>query len=154
LDHENSKRKIVYIGSDHAGFEAKSHIIDLVSNMGYSVIDKGTFSSEPVDYPDFGVAVGKAVANDPSRSGIIICGTGIGISIAANKIKNIRAALCTTPLHAEMARKHNNANILAMGARMTNLEEMDAIINTWFSCDFEGGRHQMRVDKIHSLTEK
>jgi len=154
LDHENSKRKIVYIGSDHAGFEAKSHIIDLVSNMGYSVIDKGTFSPESVDYPDFGVAVGKAVANDPDTLGIIICGTGIGISIAANKIKNIRAALCTTPMHAEMARKHNNANILAMGARMTGLEEMDAIIDTWFSTAFEGGRHQKRVEKIHSLTEK
>lgn len=154
MDHENSKRKIVYIGSDHAGFEAKSHIIDLVSNMGYSVIDKGTFSPESVDYPDFGVAVGKAVANDPDTLGIIICGTGIGISIATNKIKNIRAALCTTPMHAEMARKHNNANILAMGARMTGLEEMDAIIDTWFSTDFEGGRHQKRVDKIHSLTEK
>lgn len=154
MDHENSKHKIVYIGSDHAGFEAKSHIIDLVSNMGYSVIDKGTFSPESVDYPDFGVAVGKAVANAPDTLGIIICGTGIGISIAANKIKNIRAALCTTPLHAEMARKHNNANILAMGARMTGLEEMDAIIDTWFSTDFEGGRHQKRVDKIHSLTEK
>ena len=154
MDHENSQRKIVYIGSDHAGFEAKSHIIDLVSNMGYSVIDKGTFSSESVDYPDFGVAVGKAVANDPGSSGIVICGTGIGISIAANKINSIRAALCTSPLHAEMARKHNNANILAMGARMTGLKEMDTIIKTWFSTDFEGGRHQKRVDKIHSLTEK
>ena len=154
MDHENSQRKIVYIGSDHAGFEAKSHIIDLVTNMGYSVIDKGTFSSESVDYPDFGVAVGKAVANDPGSSGIVICGTGIGISIAANKINSIRAALCTSPLHAEMARKHNNANILAMGARMTGLKEMDTIIKTWFSTDFEGGRHQKRVDKIHSLTEK
>jgi len=154
VDHENSQRKIVYIGSDHAGFEAKSHIIDLVTNMGYSVIDKGTFSSESVDYPDFGVAVGKAVANDPGSSGIVICGTGIGISIAANKINSIRAALCTSPLHAEMARKHNNANILAMGARMTGLKEMDTIIKTWFSTDFEGGRHQKRVDKIHSLTEK
>ena len=154
MGNKDSNRRIIYIGSDHAGFEAKSHVIDYVSNMGYSVIDKGTFSPESVDYPDFGVAVGKAVANDPDTSGIIICGTGIGISIAANKIKNIRAALCTTPLHAEMARKHNNANILAMGARMTGLEEMDAIIDTWFSTDFEGGRHQKRVDKIHSLTEK
>jgi len=154
VDYENSHRRIVYIGSDHAGFEAKSHVIDLVSNMGYSVIDKGTFSPDPVDYPDFGVAVGKAVANDPDSSGIVICGTGIGISIAANKINNVRAALCTTPMHAEMARKHNNANILAMGARMTGLKEMDAIISTWFSTDFEGGRHQKRVDKIHSLTEK
>ena len=154
MDHENSNSRIVYIGSDHAGFEAKSHIIDLIGNMGYSVIDKGTFSSEPVDYPDFGVAVGKAVANDPDSSGIVICGTGIGISIAANKVSHIRAALCTTPLHAEMARRHNNANVLAMGARMTSLKDMDAIVKTWFSTDFEGGRHQKRVDKIDSLTEK
>ncbi|MEA2078200.1 MAG: ribose 5-phosphate isomerase B [Candidatus Marinimicrobia bacterium] len=154
MDHTDSNRKIIYIGSDHAGYETKSHVIDYVSNMGYSVIDKGTFTLESADYPDYGVAVGKAVVENPDSSGIIICGTGIGISIAANKVKGIRAALCTTPLHAEMARKHNNANILAMGARMTSLKEMDAIINSWFSTDFEGGRHQKRVDKIHSLTEK
>ncbi|MCF7832582.1 MAG: ribose 5-phosphate isomerase B [Candidatus Marinimicrobia bacterium] len=145
---------MVYIGSDHAGYEAKSHVIDYVSNMGYSVIDKGTYSGESVDYPDYGVAVGKAVAKDPGTSGIIICGTGIGISISANKVKNIRAALCTSPLHAEMARKHNDANILAMGARMTSLKDMETIIDAWFSSEFEGGRHKIRVEKIHTLTEK
>lgn len=154
MDRKNSNGRIVYIGSDHAGYEAKSHVIDYVSNMGYSVIDKGTLSPESVDYPDFGVIVGKAVVEDPESTGIIICGTGIGISIAANKVKGVRAALCTTPLHAEMARKHNNANILSMGARMTSTQDMEAIIEAWFSNDFEGGRHQHRVDKIHSLTEK
>lgn len=122
--------------------------------MGYSVIDKGCFSEESVDYPDFGVAVGKAVVETPGSQGIIICGTGIGISIAANKVKGVRAALCTTPLHANLARQHNDANILAMGARMTSLEDMDKIIDAWFASKFEGGRHQRRVDKIHSLTEK
>lgn len=154
MDHSDSNRRIVYIGADHAGYEVKSHVIDYVSNMGYSVIDKGTFTSDSVDYPDFGVAVGKAVADNPGSTGIIICGTGIGISIAANKVKGVRAALCTTPLHAEMARKHNNANVLSMGARMTGLKEMESIIDTWFANDFEGGRHQKRVDKIHSLTGK
>ncbi len=154
MDHKDSNRRIIYIGSDHAGYEAKSHVIDYVSNMGYSVIDKGTYSSESVDYPDFGVAVGKAVIEDPGSSGIIICGSGIGISIAANKVKGVRAALCATPLHAEMAKKHNDANILSMGARMTSEKKMETIIDTWFANDFEGGRHQKRVDKIHSLTGK
>ncbi len=154
MDNTNSNRRIIYIGSDHAGFEAKSHVIDYVGNMGYSVIDKGCFSEDSVDYPDFGVAVGKAVTEDPGSQGIIICGTGIGISIAANKVKGVRAGLCTTPLHAEMARKHNDANILAMGARMNSLQEMDKIIDAWFASNFEGGRHQKRVEKIHSLTEK
>lgn len=154
MDHADSNSRVVYIGSDHAGFEAKSHVIDYVSNMGYSIIDKGTFTADSVDYPDYGVAVGKAVAGDPGSCGIVICGTGIGISISANKVNGIRAALCTTPLHAEMARKHNNANILAMGARMTSTGDMEAIIDAWFSNEFEGGRHQRRVDKIHTLTEK
>jgi ribose 5-phosphate isomerase B len=148
VDHKDSNRRIIYIGSDHAGFEAKSHVIDYVSSMGYSVIDKGTYSSESVDYPDFGHAVGKAVVADPGSNGIVICGTGIGISIAANKVKGARAALCTTPFHAEMAKKHNNANILAMGARTTPIDDMETIIDAWFANDFEGGRHQRRVDKI------
>lgn len=154
MDNTHSNSRIIYIGSDHAGYQAKSHVIDYVSNMGYSVIDKGTYNEESVDYPDYGVAVGKAVVNTPKSLGIIICGTGIGISIAANKVKGVRAALCTTPFHAEMARKHNDANILAMGARTSTLEEMDKILDAFFTFEFEGGRHQIRVDKIHSLTEK
>ena len=154
MDHKDCNGRIVYIGSDHAGYEAKSHVIDYVSNMGYFVIDKGTYSNESVDYPDFGHTVGKAVVSDPGSSGIVICGTGIGISIAANQVQGVRAALCTTPLHAEMAKKHNNANVLAMGGRITPFEDMKAIIDVWFASEFEGGRHQRRVDKIDSLTEK
>ena len=154
MDHPDSNRRVVIFGSDHAGFKAKSHVIDYVKRRGYSVLDLGTYSNKSVDYPEYGVAVAKAIQKDKQASGIIICGTGIGISISANKVKGARAALCTTPLHAEMARKHNDANILAMGARTTSFSEMEAIIDIWFSTDFEGGRHQHRVDKIHSLTEK
>ncbi len=151
---QDRNRRVVIIGSDHAGFEAKSHVTDYLGRMGYSVLDLGTHSPESVDYPDFGVAVAKALPKHKDATGIVICGTGIGVSIAANKVAGARAALCTSPYHAEMARRHNNANILALGARTTTFEEMDAILDVWFATEFEGGRHQRRVDKIHSLTQK
>ncbi len=146
----------MFIGSDHAGFEAKQHIIDYIREKGYaeSVTDLGTHSDKRVDYPDYGVAVAKAVTGHKNAFGIVICGTGIGISIAANKVPGARAALCTSPLHAEMARKHNDANILALGGRTTPLPEMESITDTWFRTEFEGGRHRRRVEKIHALTEK
>lgn len=153
MDRKDRHDRIVIVGSDHAGYQAKSHVIDYVRRMGFEVLDLGTYSEESADYPDYGVAVAKAVTERTDATGIVICGTGIGISIAANKVKGARAALCTTPFHAEMARKHNNANILAMGARTTSLGEMESIIDAWFRFDFEGGRHERRVSKIHSLIE-
>lgn len=150
--HRN--RRIVIVGSDHAGFEAKIFVIDYLKRNGFEVIDLGTHSDKSVDYPDYGVAVAKALRNHDRASGIILCGTGIGISIAANKVEGARAALCTTPFHAEMARKHNDANILAMGGRTTTQQEMEAIMDVWFATDFEGGRHQQRIEKIHTLTNK
>jgi ribose 5-phosphate isomerase B len=154
MDNKNRDRRIVIIGSDHAGFEAKSFIIDYLKRSGFEVVDLGVYSGESADYPDYGVAVAKALQEHELATGIVICGTGIGISISANKVKGARAALCCTPFHAEMARKHNNANILAMGARTTSTDEMGAIMDAWFATDFEGGRHLRRVEKIHSLTEK
>lgn len=154
MDYKNRKNTIVVLGSDHAGYEAKSHVIQFLDDMGYSYLDKGTFSEDSVDYPDYGVAVGREVAKNPSACGIVICGSGIGISISANKVKGIRAALCTSEYHAEMARRHNDANVLAMGARVTPSEEMKKIMTMWFSTEFEGGRHAARVNKIHTLTEK
>lgn len=153
---QNRNRRVVIIGSDHAGFEAKNHIVDYLREKGYaeSVIDLGTHSSDRVDYPDYGVAVAKALHDHQHAFGIVLCGTGIGISISANKVKGARAALCTTPFHAEMARKHNDANILALGGRTSTLPEMESIIDVWFNTEFEAGRHQRRVDRIHSLTEK
>ena len=154
MDNKNRDRRIVITGSDHAGFEAKSFVIDYLRQRDFEVIDMGVYSPESADYPDYGVAVAKALQENKEATGIVICGTGIGISISANKVKGARAALCTTPFHAEMARKHNNANILAMGGRTTRTEEMEAIMDVWFATDFEGGRHQRRVEKIHSLTGK
>ena len=139
---------IVSIGSDHAGFFVKEQIHRYLKTKDYHVIDKGTFSEESVDYPEFGHAVGKSVKSGESAKGIVVCGSGIGISMAANKISGIRAALCTTLEHAKMSRLHNDANVLAIGARMTDYEVITEIIDIWLNTEFEGGRHSLRVNKI------
>lgn len=139
---------LVAIGSDHAGYEAKQALIPYLKSLGLEINDLGTHSPDSVDYPDFGHQVGLAVSQGSAQRGIVVCGTGIGISIAANKIKGIRAALCTSVKHAELSRQHNDANVLAMGARMTDINLMKEIIKTWFGTSFEGGRHQTRVKKI------
>ena len=139
---------LIAIGSDHAGFEAKQGLIPFLIELGHQVEDLGTCSTESVDYPDFGHAVGRAVADSKAERGIVICGTGLGISMAANKIRGIRAAVCPTTDHAELSRKHNNANVLAMGARLTPLAEMKKITRVWLDTAFEGGRHINRVAKI------
>ena len=138
----------ISIGCDHAGYELKEKIIKFLNNLNYDVIDIGCHSLDSVDYPEFGHQVGKNVANKESDKGIVVCGSGIGISIAANKIKGIRAALCFTKAHAEMSRLHNNSNILALGARMNGGDDPFDIINIWLNTNFEGGRHQTRIEKI------
>ncbi len=139
---------LVAIGSDHAGFDAKSALIPYLESLGMEILDVGTHGTDSVDYPDFGHQVGKAVTGGKAERGIAICGTGIGISIAANKIKGVRAALCTSAEHAELSRRHNDANVLAMGARMTDIALMRKIIQVWFTTPFDGGRHEPRVKKI------
>ena len=139
-------KSIIAIGCDHAGFELKEEILNKYNS--YNFLDLGCFSSESVDYPDFGHAVGLAVYNNKADYGIVICGSGIGISIAANKIKNIRAALCTTVEHARLSRLHNDANVLALGARLTDNKEIYNIIDAFFNTEFEGGRHLTRIEKI------
>lgn len=138
----------IAIGSDHAGFELKEKIIKLLQSLNHSVIDHGPSSEESVDYPDYGHEVGFSVVGEFVDRGIVICGTGIGISISANKIKGVRAALCTSTEHARMSRLHNNANILALGARMTERKLALEIVKVWLNTEFEGGRHAQRVDKI------
>ena len=138
----------IALGADHAGFDVKNDIKSYLEFKGHRVIDKGTFSTDSVDYPQFGHDVGKTVSNGDVDRGIVICGSGIGISIAANKINGIRAALCTSLEHAKMSRLHNDANVLALGARMTDYDVLINIIDIWLSTDFEGGRHQERVGKI------
>ena len=138
----------IAIGCDHAAFEEKEKLKYFLRQSGYEVLDVGTNSKESVDYPKYGHSVAKMVSENIADKGIVICGSGIGISIAANKIKGIRAALCTSIEHAEMSRKHNNANILALGARMTEYDLLEQITNVWLNSKFEGGRHLNRINMI------
>jgi len=138
----------IVIGCDHAGYDMKEKVKQYLEDKNYNIIDVGTASNESVDYPYYGHEIGKKVAENNVFRGIAICGSGIGISIAANKIKGIRAALCTSVEHAEMSRKHNDANILALGSRMTSKEDVFSIIDVWLSTEFEGGRHLDRINMI------
>ncbi|MEA1961404.1 MAG: ribose 5-phosphate isomerase B [Bacillota bacterium] len=143
----------IAMGCDHAGVEIKKEIVQLLQNEGHVVIDCGTDTSESVDYPDIAEKVAAQVM-DKQIKGIIICGTGIGISIAANKVSGIRAALCNDVYTASLARQHNDANIVAVGARVTGPGLIQAIIQTFLETKFEGGRHQRRVDKIMALEKQ
>ena len=152
MDKQISKKKMrISIGCDHAGFDVVEKIIEFLSNNGYDVQHKGCYSLESVDYPEFGHKVGKEVASGNADRGIVVCGSGIGISIAANKIKDIRAALCFTKRHAKMSRLHNNSNILALGARMDGGDNLLDIVDVWLNTEFEGGRHQARIEKIERI---
>lgn len=142
----------VAVASDHAGFELKKQILDYFSQHNIACEDLGTFSDQRVDYPDYGVLTAREVVAGNHSFGIIICGTGIGISISANKVNGARAALCCNEYMAEMARKHNNANILALGGRTTTIDLAVRIIEVFLHTNFEGGRHAERVQKIHTLT--
>lgn len=141
----------IAIGADHAGFEVKEKIKTQLTEMQIDVVDLGTNSLESVDYPDFGAKVGRFVAGGAADEGIIICGSGIGICIAANKIHGIRAAQAWNEETARLARQHNDANVLSIGARVLPSDEIPKIINAWFAAKFEGGRHQSRIKKISEL---
>lgn len=141
----------IAIGSDHAGFEEKERIKSILGELGVEFEDFGANSLASVDYPDFGAAVGRAVASGAVEQGIVICGSGIGISIAANKIHGVRAALAWNEETAKLARQHNDANVLAIGARTTPAGTIPAIVRAWLGAKFEGGRHAARVEKIRQL---
>ena len=138
----------IAIGCDHAAYNEKSEVIKFVQKLDFEVIDCGTNSLDSVDYPEFGKAVGMKVKHNQADRGIVLCGSRIGISIAANKVKGIRAALCTSVEHAIMSRKHNDANVISLGARMTSLEDIKLIVKAWLDTEFEGGRHQKRIEQI------
>lgn len=140
----------IAIACDHGGYMLKESILGCLLGMGYDVINLGTDSEESVDYPEFGKKCAEAVINGEADKGVVICGTGIGISIAANKVKGIRCALCTSKEMAEMAKKHNDANMLALGARTTETTDALEILDVWLNTEFEGGRHQRRVDMLNS----
>jgi len=144
---------IISMGCDHGGYLLKEHVKKYLTEQGHEVKDFGCHSLDSCDYPQFGAAAARAVADGTCEKGIVICTTGIGVSISANKIKGIRCALCSEPLSAEMTRRHNNANMLAMGAGMTGPNMAERIVDTFLSTEFEGGRHQRRVDGISALEE-
>lgn len=140
----------IAIASDHAGVDLKAALAKDLRALGYEVKDLGTHSTESVDYPDFGHAVAKEITSGNASRGVVICGSGIGISIAANRHEGIRAALCHDGLEAKLARKHNDANVLALGARIIGLEAAKDALKSFLSTNFEGGRHQRRIDKIET----
>lgn len=139
------------IGSDHSGFELKNHVKKHLEERGIEVKDFGVYNENSVDYPDCVKPVCEAVLSEEYERGILLCGTGIGISIAANKFKGIRAALCSDVFSAKMAKEHNNANIICLGGRVTGRELAFMIVDTWLDSDFLGGRHSGRIAKIHEL---
>jgi ribose 5-phosphate isomerase B len=141
----------IAIGADHAGFAAKEEIKNVIKALGHSFIDVGTTSDSSVDYPDYAEKVARAVVSGEAERGVLICGTGIGMSIAANKVHGIRAALCNDLYTARMSREHNDANVLAMGGRIVAFGLADEIVALWLGTAFEGGRHQRRVDQIMEI---
>lgn len=140
--------KLIPIGADHAGFRLKSEIIQYLQDKGYKVKDFGCYSEESIDYPDYGHPVAELVESTPGMLGILICGSGNGINMTANKHQGIRSALCWKMEIAQLAREHNNANIIALPARFITTEEAIEMVDTFLSTEFEGGRHERRVNKI------
>jgi len=143
----------IAVGSDHRGFKLKQRVMELLEAAGHNCNDFGCYSEEAVDYPDIACVVGVPVAAGDYALGILICGTGIGMSIAANKVKGVRAALCYNSLCAERARQHNDANILCIGAE-TDETALKGILDKFLNTSFEGGRHQRRIDKIDNMEGK
>ena len=141
----------IALASDHGGFALKEAIKAHLTDRGYEVLDLGTHSEESVDYPKYGQACGEAVISGQADRGIVCCGTGIGISIAANKVKGIRAAVVTNEFMAEMTKRHNDANIIALGGRVLETEYALKLVDIWLDTEFEGGRHQRRVNMLNEM---
>jgi ribose 5-phosphate isomerase B len=140
-----------YAGSDHAGLALKQHLVGVLRGLGDTVEDLGTHGGASVDYPTFGAAVGRRVAAEPDAFGLVVCGTGIGIGIAANKVLGVRCAIVHDAFTAELARAHNNANVIALGARVVGTGVAESAVATFRAASFEGGRHQRRVDQLREL---
>lgn len=141
----------IAIGNDHAGYDMKLEIKKMLEEKGYEVSDFGHHSSESCDFPIYGKKVAESVASGETDCGVLICGTGIGISLAANKVKGIRCAHCNDPLSARLTKQHNNANIIAFGARIIGIETARAIVNEWLDAEFLGGKYQRRIDMLTAI---
>ena len=141
----------IAIGADHAGFQLKEKIRQRLQQQGITVDDQGTNSTDSVDYPDYARKVGEEVAHHQADLGILVCGSGIGMAMAANKVPGVRAANVTSEQEAQLSREHNDSNVLALGARILDDSQAFAIVDTWLKASFQGGRHQRRVDKIAQI---
>lgn len=144
----------IAIGNDHVGIELKPVIVAYLQDLGHEVDDFGAFSNERTDYPEYGKKVAESVAAGKSDLGILICGSGVGISIAANKVNGIRAVVCSEPYSAKLSREHNNTNILAFGSRVVGAELAKMIVQNWLDAEFEGGRHAKRVEMIARIEDE
>ncbi|MBP7868864.1 MAG: putative sugar phosphate isomerase YwlF [Firmicutes bacterium ADurb.BinA052] len=144
----------IAVGSDHAGYDAKQEVLQMLKDHGHEARDMGAYSCESVDYPDIAVAVSECVARGEADRGILVCGTGIGMSITANKVRGVRAALCHDEFTARAAREHNDANVLAVGARTTAVHAILRIVDIFLAAQFAGGRHAERVQKIAECERK
>ncbi|HTU82024.1 MAG TPA: ribose 5-phosphate isomerase B [Candidatus Acidoferrales bacterium] len=143
----------VAIGADHAGFEYKDRIAEALRQRGHEVLDYGTFDAAPVDYPQFGFAVGESVATGQAERGVVVCGSSLGIAIAANKVPGVRCAPVAEPLSAELARRHNDCNVLALAQRLTGWDMIERILDVFLETPFEGGRHTHRVEQLFQFTD-
>jgi len=143
--------KRIAIGADHAGFEEKEKIKATLDELGVEYVDMGTNSADSVDYPDYAKKVAEAVSNGEFEQGLLVCGSGTGMAIAANKVKGVRAAVAWSPDIARLARQHNNANVLSLPARFMSENDAAGVVRAWFEADFEGGRHEKRVEKITEI---
>lgn len=144
----------IALGTDHRGFEIRSKVIDLIHRLGHEVQDVGTLTADSVDYPDFAALVGRKVSSGEADRGILICGTGLGMCIAANKIRGVRATPCHDDLTAEMSRRHNDSNVLCLSADLLGERLVDRIIEIWLATPFEGGRHARRIEKIDEIEQR
>jgi len=143
----------IAVGCDHVGRELKNYIIEYLTAERMNVQDLGTYTDERCNYPDYAYAVAKAVASGKAERGILCCGTGVGIGIAANKVHGIRCVTCSEPYSAQLSRKHNNTNILSMGSRVVGRELAIMIVKTWLETDYEGGRHEKRIQQISEIED-
>lgn len=144
----------IAIGCDHGGIVLKDSVVATLKELGAEIVDFGTYDTSSVDYPVYGLKVAEAVASGECDAGVLMCGTGIGISISANKVKGIRAAVTTNTFMAEMTKRHNNANIISLGGRVITPEEAHDIVVAWYTAEYEGGRHQKRLDMIADIESK
>ena len=144
----------VAIGCDHGGIVLKDAVVSVLTDLGAEIVDFGTMTDQSVDYPEFGLKVAEAVAEGKVDCGVVMCGTGIGISISANKVPGVRCALVTNEFMATATKNHNNSNVLALGGRVTTPEDAKALVKAWYTAEYEGGRHQRRLDMITAIEKK